>query len=164
MGAPERPECLGDAVGHVHPTFRSGSERDPERHVPRHSGPETDVHVRLMGRVGVIVGQFTPVADRIRQAPPATTDTNDLGRYLALTSCTECHGQDFRGKDPAPDLRVIAAYDQPTFIRFMRTGTAVGGRELGLMSRVARSRFSHFTDDEVAALYGYLRGVAGQAR
>lgn len=35
-------------------------------------------------------------------------------------------------------------------------------RELGLMSRVARSRFSHFTDGEIGALRTYL--VARAAR
>ena len=38
----------------------------------------------------------------------------------------------------------------------MRTGKAAGGRELKFMSPTARTRFAHFSDDEIAALYDYL--------
>jgi hypothetical protein len=37
----------------------------------------------------------------------------------------------------------------------MATGVPAGGRKLGLMEHVARERFSHFTKDEVDALYNY---------
>ena len=39
----------------------------------------------------------------------------------------------------------------------MRTGKPVSGKELRLMSGVARGRFAHFTDREVAELYAYLK-------
>ena len=42
----------------------------------------------------------------------------------------------------------------------MRTGKAAGNREIGLMSTVARGRFSQLTDAEVAAVHGYLRALA----
>jgi hypothetical protein len=38
----------------------------------------------------------------------------------------------------------------------MRQGKALGNRELPLMSQVARSRFRHFTDQELRNLYTYL--------
>jgi hypothetical protein len=38
----------------------------------------------------------------------------------------------------------------------MRTGKALGNRELSLMSRVARGRFSRFTDEEIRLLHSYL--------
>jgi ABC-type cobalamin transport system ATPase subunit len=40
----------------------------------------------------------------------------------------------------------------------MRTGVTLAGTESasGLMSSVARQRFSHFSDDEIAALKAYL--------
>ncbi len=43
----------------------------------------------------------------------------------------------------APDLAVVGSYPDTTFARFLRTGTALGEREVGLMSEVARSRFRH---------------------
>ncbi len=39
----------------------------------------------------------------------------------------------------------------------MREGVALGGRELRLMSRVARGRFSAFTEQELDALFAYLQ-------
>jgi hypothetical protein len=51
----------------------------------------------------------------------------------------------------------VAAYTRENFNRLMRTGKALGDRELrAAMSRVARRRFSRFTDAEIADLYDYL--------
>lgn len=89
------------------------------------------------------------------------------GEYLAMTSCNECHGFTLRGDDPwsepgkgPPDLAIVGAYSKPDFVRLMRTGKAAGNRELGLMSEVARSRFIHWTDEEVNDLYDFLGAVA----
>lgn len=80
-----------------------------------------------------------------------------LGRYLATTACTECHGAALEGGGDTPDLRIAAAYSTEQFARLMRTGIALGERETELMSDVARGRFSHFTAAEVASLHTYLR-------
>jgi len=40
----------------------------------------------------------------------------------------------------------------------MREGVPKDGKEREMMSPVARSRFSHFTDEEVNALYAFLAG------
>jgi mono/diheme cytochrome c family protein len=90
------------------------------------------------------------------------------GEYLAMTTCNECHGFGLRADSPfpdgsAPDLIVIAAYDEPTFTHLMRTGKAIGERELPMMSGVARGRFVHFTDEEVQDLYSFLSDMAAQA-
>ena len=39
----------------------------------------------------------------------------------------------------------------------MRTGVAIGDREVGLMSEVSRGRFTHFTEREQRAVHQYLR-------
>jgi mono/diheme cytochrome c family protein len=53
-----------------------------------------------------------------------TVDRDDplsVGRYLALTSCTECHGMDLRGHPPeSPDLRIAAAFSPEAFTELMR--------------------------------------------
>ncbi len=72
-----------------------------------------------------------------------------------------CHASDLAGTPPGsfhptPDLAVAAAYDRADFHTLMRSGKALGGRELGLMSQTARNNFSAFTDAEVDALYDYL--------
>jgi len=90
------------------------------------------------------------------------------GEYLAMTTCIECHGFSLRADSPfpgenAPDLIVIAGYDEPTFTHLMRTGKAIGERELPMMSGVARGRFAHFTDEEVHDLYAFLSDLAARA-
>lgn len=116
-----------------------------------------------MGRLGLVTGQFHVEPDVIDQAAPhppvaPTGDRLAYGRYLALTSCTECHGPDLKGAgDGGPNLAVAVAYSDSAFRAFFRTGTALGNRRLRLMSEMAEERFSHFTDDEVSALLGFLK-------
>jgi hypothetical protein len=71
---------------------------------------------------------------------------------------------DLRGGQKAPDLRIAAAYSAEDFTRLLRTGQALGGRELSLMSRVARSRFRHLTDGEIHDLRSYLLARAARLR
>lgn len=97
-----------------------------------------------------------------RLPPPDPGDAVAWGRYIALTSCTECHGLDLRGHvfgdgHAIPGLAIAAAYSDAQFIHFMRTGEALGNRELELMSDMSRERFSHLTDDEIQALHAFLR-------
>jgi mono/diheme cytochrome c family protein len=88
------------------------------------------------------------------------------GEYLAMTTCNECHGLTLRADSPFDDetapslMAVIAGYDEAAFTRLMRTGKALGDRELEMMSGVARGRFVHFKDDEVRDLYAFLRESA----
>jgi mono/diheme cytochrome c family protein len=93
-----------------------------------------------------------------RMPSPDPADTIATGRYLARTVCSECHGADLTGSGDTPNLRVVAgAYSPEHFARLMQTGIAVGDRQLGLMAVVARTRFSHFRPDEVAAVYAFLK-------
>lgn len=95
--------------------------------------------------------------------PPATRPVEPLalGKYLAFTTCTECHGRDLNGwgpDDPSPSLVVAKAYTAEKFARLMKTGEiATGGKsKTGMMSGVAAYRFSSLTDAEVSALKLYL--------
>jgi cytochrome c553 len=85
------------------------------------------------------------------------------GKYIAMTSCPECHGPDLRGwpDDNVPSLAIVAAYSLDDFTTLLRTGEPIGGRELDLMAEAATKRFSHLTDFEIAALYAYLRTLVG---
>jgi cytochrome c553 len=78
--------------------------------------------------------------------------------------CAQCHGTNLSGtpKDlvPAPDLLIVGAYDRDAFHALMRTGKAVGGREVGAMSKIARGNLSSLTDDEIDATYNYLAARA----
>ena len=120
-----------------------------------------------MGRLGLVLGKFHVEPAVIDHATPhvAAAPTGDrlaYGRYLALTSCTECHGSDLKGAPPdggpsGPNLAVVSAYSDSAFRVFFRTGNALGNRRLAFMSEVAEGRFSHFTDDEVASLLAFLK-------
>jgi len=120
---------------------------------------------RTLGRVALFAGEFesAPVlVAKARIKQPFAAAEHARGRHTALTACSECHGPDLGGlpgpfgSSGTPDLAIAAAYDIDAFRRLMRTGIARGDRELGLMSVVARSRFSQLTDDEVDALHAYL--------
>ena len=88
------------------------------------------------------------------------TGVAERGRYLASLSCPECHAPDLRGYpgDTAPNLAIAKAYSFEAFTRLMREGITLTGHEsaTGLMSMVARSRFSAYTPDELVALKTYL--------
>lgn len=102
------------------------------------------------------------VTGSVHPPAPDPARVREFGRYLANTTCTECHGDDLRGEidGSTPSLAVAAAYSQEQFAVLMRTGQPLGDRELGMMGGVARSRFVRFTDEELAALHGYLRDPA----
>lgn len=115
-------------------------------------------------------GGFTSSSAQVRAQgstwPPDAGPEHALGRYIVRGTCAECHGISLRGgqphptAQPRPDLRMAAAYDAEQFKGFLRTGVAVGDRELKLMSDVARSRYVHLTDAELTAIHNYLKKVA----
>ena len=118
-------------------------------------------------RVGLVLG----IAKIGRAWFPLQKPALDLGpkyergRQIAMTACGECHTTALHGETPPqphhpPDLSIVAAYDRPTFLKFMHTGKAAGNRELRMMSAVARVRVSHLSDADLDALYDYLAARA----
>jgi cytochrome c553 len=140
------------------------------RSAPVTEGPPTEISLGPLARLGLALGKYHPQAELIDHDAPrlAVRDTSDritFGKYLALTSCTECHGLDLRGNPdtPSPNLGIAATYSEEDFARLMRTGRALRDRQLRLMSDVARGRFSHLTDGEIKALHTYLSTLGGPA-
>lgn len=129
---------------------------------------ERDLPARSVGplaRAFFIAGRFQSAPAMVAERPPLRHDPAAepelaRGEYLAMTACSECHGADLAGSGdpefPTPDLTIAAAYTFEDFARLMTTGEAAGGRELGVMSEVARGRFAHFTESEIAALHAFL--------
>lgn len=115
---------------------------------------------------GTFASSWARVRNEGKVWPPDAGPDHALGRYIVRGTCAECHGLDLRGgqphpeASPRPDLRMAAAYDEAQFQRLLRTGIAAGDRELTLMSKVARGRYAHLTDGEIAAVHAYLRTVA----
>lgn len=133
-------------------------------------------HERLMNewsvRLAIARGEDGTIPMYLDQVPALTQQDNAdqriaRGEYLAMTSCNECHGFDLRGNAPwpgsAPDLIAVGAYSETDFTRLMREGVPLSGTELEMMGPVARGRFVHWTDDEVADLYAYLSDMSRRA-
>ena len=135
--------------------------------------------LKLLGRVLVALGKIELfAAEHIDHAPHARTappagPTAEYGEYLAQR-CVGCHRADFSGghvegtppdfKDAAnltPHPAALGAWTAEDFQRAMRTGKRPDGSALdGFMPWKA---YSTMGDDELAALYAYLRTVPEKA-
>jgi mono/diheme cytochrome c family protein len=121
-------------------------------------------------RYDIARGKDDAVPGFLRLVPPLAhaSDSNERlkrGEYIAMTTCIECHGFSLRADVPypgenAPPLVIVGGYDETAFRKLMKTGKALGDRELPMMSGVARERFAHFTDDELTDLYAFLGNFA----
>lgn len=135
------------------------------RSLPQVDGEHGERMLGPMARFAFVAGIFRTerqAFDKYPEVAPAPADPAGHGKYLAVTTCTECHGEDLRGirqgpQPLPPDLVVAAAYTPDNFIRLMREGVSQGGKELGLMRAVARGRFAFYSDAELLAIHAYLR-------
>jgi cytochrome c553 len=142
------------------------------RTVPPSGEPHPRIRIGPEGRRLIETGEIKPapvVARENRGVWPVRLDgRHEWARYMIRATCAECHGLDLTGREGneehrgPPDLVVVAGYSRDEFRRLMRTGAPIGGREMPLMSDVARGRFVHFTDREVDAIYDYLAARARQ--
>lgn len=138
------------------------------RSLPQTNGIGRKTDIRLLGRIGVLTGQFEPQVTKIdslkKTSAPNPSDPLSHGRYLVMTACTECHGANLQGWPfmGSPNLVVAAAYSEEDFTHLMRTGAGLGNRDLGLMTEMGKIRFSSFTDTEVSAIRTYLAAFAKQ--
>ncbi len=130
-----------------------------------HPAPLFEAGARREIAAGTFRSSVVHVAEQGRRWPPDAGSDHQLGRYIVRATCAECHRMDLGGGQPPagqrrPDLRaVISAYDEPAFARLLSTGKAVGDREVGLMSEVARGRYAHLTTEERTAVFRYLRAL-----
>jgi mono/diheme cytochrome c family protein len=130
------------------------------RSMPEVEGPDSRLEARMMGRIGLVTGLYKPISVEVDSAEIiarlASPDSSH-GRYLALSICTECHGQDLKGSPMgAPGLSVAKGYSLDAFERLLRTGVAADGTEKGLMSEVAKGRFVNLDSVEIRQLHEYL--------
>jgi mono/diheme cytochrome c family protein len=122
----------------------------------------------LRGRWQLLTGELrlSPhyVAEALRTPAVDLGPAHAVGRHLAATVCSECHAPDLGGHEGfTPDLSLAASYDLAGFTRLLRTGQPMDDRDLGLMAEVARDRFSHLTDEEIASMHAYLLARAEAA-
>ena len=118
-------------------------------------------------------GVYISSAERVRQEgalqSPDAGPAHGRARHIVRATCAECHrinlegGTDPVGGKTVPNLiKMAATYTPEEFDRLMTTGIASGGREVGLMSEVARGRFSHLTSGERSAILAYLHALAAK--
>lgn len=111
-------------------------------------------------------GKLKPAAAFVRETKPIGPvdlgPTHELGRYVTMATCAECHGTRLEGGDGTPDLIVVGAYSREEFEKLITRGDAPGGRKLKneLMAMVAQNRFSRLTQNERDAVYAYLKARA----
>ncbi len=114
----------------------------------------------ILPRFFLIIGEFEPEA-AIEKGEPVQADVLQdpvkLGEYLAMNVCTECHGMDFKGQEGfSPSLEIAKGYGGAEFRKLLSTGVGLGDRDLGLMSVVAKFRFSKMTEEEMQAVHQFL--------
>ena len=139
------------------------------RSLPRTGDRVSPIQWGPVGRAVLALGRFAPVNERVEQfrlrQPFDTGAQHAAGRRIATIVCTECHGSDLSGGQPTPDeaapgLSIAGAYDLAQLRRLLRTGVPPSGRDLGLMSEIARNDTRHLNDAEIDALFGYLQARA----
>ena len=150
---------LGAIIGYVR------SLPPVEREVPK-------TYLRILGRALVAVGKLPLlVAPRV---PPFThpqpiepAPTVAYGRYLAtISSCHDCHGKGLSGgpmaapgAPPASNLTPagLSRWSETDFVRALREGKRPDGTTL--QEIMPWREFRHMTDEELSALWQYLRSV-----
>jgi mono/diheme cytochrome c family protein len=134
---------------------------------------------RQIGLMGKIITSFAAAglfpAYAIDQAAPHVTSVSptvsaEYGEYLARP-CTGCHGLDYAGgripgggpdAPPAGNLTPdptagIGSWTEAEFVRAMREGTRPDGSAID--TAMPWEAFSRFTDDELGALWLFLRSL-----
>jgi mono/diheme cytochrome c family protein len=104
-----------------------------------------------------------PIAARIANPPAAVGPEH--GRYLVdVSGCRSCHGANLTGGDPqgftpvGPHLPAIAAaWSVEDFVKTIRTGVDPGGHSIDAANMPWRELSAAYSDDELRAIYVYLR-------
>ena len=89
-----------------------------------------------------------------------------FGQYLAISTCTACHGIDLKGIEGlGPDLVIASSYKKSDFFKLIRTGVALGDRKnIGLMSDVTKDYLCHLNDHEIESIYAFLQTRPTQSK
>jgi mono/diheme cytochrome c family protein len=125
---------------------------------PRRIGPVLGILLAL----GQIPSSVQPAVNAPISDVPAGP-TAAYGAYLApLYGCKECHGADLRGIKPGggppPGPDIVAVAHQHPYEKFelaVRHGVGSSGQQLS--TEMPWAIFARMTDDEVVAIYEYLK-------
>ena len=102
-------------------------------------------------------------------AEPARGTTPAYGKYLASSTCVECHGADLQGgkhPDPAgpraPSLQPAGRWTRAELATLLREGRRPNGIEVSHWMPSKRV-FRHFDDEEIGAIHAYLASLPAPA-
>lgn len=119
-----------------------------------------------LGRLHIIQGKLPHMADIIDHDSkdkyvPRDSSQVALGQYIAMSTCTSCHGLDLKGEQGfSPDLVIATAYTPDQFMHLIKTGEGgLGRKKLRLMSETAKNFLSALREEEINAVYAYLRSM-----
>ncbi len=122
------------------------------------------------GYANVFLG-WEPNVDEFVYSSPRPAYPSDgimrYGQYLSQTHCARCHGENLSGENgywETADLAVGAGYSLDQFERLLREGKALGDRDIGFMTKLAKGYLSHLTDSEIQAIHSYLKKRADSSR
>jgi len=133
-------------AGRQRPPFRK--DRDTEREVAE----------------GLLGNAQQQIAKYRGQPPVDLGPQHAWGRYLAQTTCTQCHNNALQGwKDFTPDLHIAGTYTPAELETLLTTGKGKAKPDLGMMSDMGRRVFSRFTPRERAAVIAYVKARADRA-
>ena len=132
--------------------------------------PESSFGIMIKTIVHLEVADMIP-AEKIDHTAPITTNVNTsspkaLGEYLSVM-CSGCHRENFKGGPPlapgfppAPDISATGAagrWTEEQFVTALRTAQRPDGTVLDPNMPVQMTK--HYTDDELHALYVFLRSI-----
>lgn len=140
---------------------------------PKIDQPSVPIEIKPLGKVLSVLGKMplfpAEHIDHERQQPAQVVKgpTAAYGKYLSV-SCTGCHKSTFTGGDnPVPGGKTVAnitssghvgKWSKEDFITTLRTGKTPEGKHL-LVKDMPWTMTAQYTDDELAALYLYLRSL-----
>jgi cytochrome c553 len=134
------------------------------RTMPKTAGIEEQTKMRIIGRFIVATEKYRSSAAEIEllEAAGPMRDPPGRGAYLVMNLCSECHGQDLKGRPEAkaPPLDVTKGYSLDAFARLLREGAGPGERTFELMTPTAKARFSSLLPEEIAAMHAFLQARA----
>lgn len=138
---------------------------------PKIDTPSVPIKMGPMGKVLSVLGKIplfpAEIIDHRQQQPALVVKapTADYGKYLSA-SCTGCHKPSLTGGDnPVPGGAPVAnitnsghvgKWSKEEFITALRTGKTPEGKQL-LVKDMPWTMTAQYTDDELIALYLYLR-------
>ncbi len=138
------------------------------RSIPTSNKPTVKPSIGILSRLEMAVGRFKyqhQLVDQIGRSSPVIigNQSQEQGRRWALAACSECHGISLKGRLDlgSPPLVIVKGYTFEQFKLLMRRGVNISGQKMGLMTTVSRSRFKHFSEEELLQLYQYLSARNG---